>query len=329
MNAMRFIDTAAPIPRREEPEGAIMSRFARLFSVPVSLVLTAAVSVGLLSGAAVADPGGDDPPDRGGEMAVEARNPRPPSEDARDEARALRAALAQTKLEVQQLRIRLEEIRAFLDEHDLETTLAEWRAEREALAEARRRLQQERVRLREERHRLQKQMVQQAEREADAIEEAREAAAPRWDARYQMGLIDNDQQVIYVRSHHGSTLVEIHPEIDRKNVKVRGTFENRSEAPWRYTFEIRIAKAERDPKTKRRQVIGSWRYQTPLLGPNDLHEWEVTVPVTDVALIDVVQIGNVKADRPQRIENPDADTNTGEKTAAGTATTGGTGAETR
>jgi len=244
-----------------------------------------------------------------------------------DRAATLRVELAQTKLEVRQLRTRLEEIQRFLAEQDLDQTLEAWREERAQLAEERRRLRQERVRLREERQDLRRETMLLAEARRQAAEEAthqaERAAAPRWDAQYQMGVIDKDQQVIYVRTHHGSTLVEMHPGIDRKNVKVRGTFENRSEAPWRYTFEIRVARAERDPKTKRRQVIGSWKYQTPLLGPNDLHPWEVTVPVTEVRWIDVVQIGNVAADRPapQPTPYPEPDASDSPTSAGGTART--------
>lgn len=245
-------------------------------------------------------------------------------EDGEAEAAALRLELAQTKMEVQELRTQLERIQQFLAERDLDETLRQWREEREQLADERRQLQQERIRLREERRKLQKQIVDQAEQQAEQTEQVEDALEPKWNARYQMGLIQSDQEVIYVRSHHGSTLVEVHPDIDRRNVKVRGTFENRSEAAWRYTFEIRIAKGERDPKTRRRIVIGSWRYQTPLMGPNDLHEWEVTVPVTDVGLIDVVQIGNVKADQPPRDPYPEPNARTddqtdGRESAGGTA----------
>jgi hypothetical protein len=213
-------------------------------------------------------------------------------------ARALRTELARTKLEVQKLRTQLQDIQQFLAEQDIEKTLAEWRSEREALAEQRRQIQQERVRLNEERRRLQQLMTRVVREEAEQQQQQVDAAGPRWDARYQMGLIDKDQQVIYVRSYDGVTLVDTYPSIDRKNVKVRGTFQNKSTQPWRYTFEIRIGSDEKNQNTGRRRVIGSWLYQTPVMGANDLHEWEVTVPVTDVAYIEVVQIGNVKADRP-------------------------------
>jgi len=210
----------------------------------------------------------------------------------------LRAELGKTKLEVQVMKEDLERIRAFLAERDLDTKMADWQKQKAELAEERMRLRQERNRWQEERQKLLQQMSQKAERQAEAEEQIVEAARPDWDARYNMGLIKEDQTIVYVTTTLGGTLVDTYPSIDRENVMVRGTFQNKSTEAWRYTFEIRIADNDVDPRTNRRRIVGSWLYQTPLLGPNDIHEWEVKVPVSDVAYIDVVQIGNVKADRP-------------------------------
>ena len=45
-------------------------------------------------------------------------------------------------------------------------------------------------------------------------------------------------------------------------------------------------------------IIGSWRYQTPVLQPGEIHQFEVKVPVTEVGDVVSYEIGNIVADRP-------------------------------
>ncbi len=216
----------------------------------------------------------------------------------------LRQALAAARLELRQTTVELEDIKAFLADEDLARTLAEWRAERAKLAAERRALRAERNQLEQARRELHRTTLQQAQREAEqlkAAQQAREQAVqPQWSAQYEMGLIKQDNQTLFVQSTRGSVLVEQNPDIDRHNVMVRGTFLNESQAAWRYTFEVRLAGDEGRilPDAKRR-IVGQWRYQTPLLGPGDLHPFEVKVPVTDVHDIEVLQIGKVTADQPR------------------------------
>ncbi len=223
--------------------------------------------------------------------------------DLRTQLAELRQALARTRLELQQAAAELEDIKAFLADRNLDETLAEWRAERAALVAERRAWQAERRQLERARDALHQvtliQAREAAERERAERQAAEDAVKPKWSAQYEMGLIDRDQQTLYVESTDGSVLVQQYPSVDRRNVMVRGTFLNESHAPWRYTFEIRLAGDEgRNLPDSAQPIVGQWRYQTPRLGPGDLHAFEVKVPVTNVHDIEVLQIGNVTWDRP-------------------------------
>jgi multidrug efflux pump subunit AcrA (membrane-fusion protein) len=218
----------------------------------------------------------------------------------------LRQGLAQAKLDLQRTKAQMEELRAFLAEKDLDKKLEGWRAERARLVAEQRKLKLERQRLETARKALHQQTTKQARDRADEENQAKQAAAdalkPGYSIQYMMGLIDKERENIYVESTDGKVLVEQYPSVDRKNVKVRGTFLNKSQAPWRYTFELRVA-GERNLQGDRARV-GQWRYQTPVLGAGELHAFEVTVPVSDIRHIEVIQIGNVVSDRPPK--EPDA-----------------------
>ena len=230
--------------------------------------------------------------------------PAQPTDDSvAAELAVLRQDLAATKLALQQSRRELEEIKAFLQERNVDTTLAQWKAERAKLAEERRLIRLERQKLEQARRELHqttmKQATDQAAEQSAQAEAAQQALQPDWSAQYMLGLIDTERQTIYVKSTTGRVLVKQYPSVDRRNVMVRGTFLNKSLAPWRYTFEIALASAEGPGlPTREPNVTGSWRYQTPLLGPGELHTFEVKVPVEDVRDIEIIQIGNVSADRP-------------------------------
>lgn len=236
-------------------------------------------------------------------LSAAARGQAPGDAAVADELAALRQELAATRLALRETRAEIEDIKAFLAEKDMEATLADWKKQRDALAEERRLIRLERQRLEKARRELHQATYQDAQEQADQQKAAADAAAkqlePDWDADYILGLIDREAQTLYVRSTDGRLLLEQYPTVDRRNVMVRGTFLNQSHAPWRYTFEIRVASDSlpglpKPPTT----VIGSWRYQTPLLSPGQLHPFEVKIPVTDVRYVDLIQIGNVTADRP-------------------------------
>ncbi len=212
----------------------------------------------------------------------------------------LRQGLAQAQLELQRSKAQLEELRVFLAEKNLDDQLEAWRAEREALAEERRKLAMERKRLESARTALHRKTtvdaMDRAKAEREQKQQAADAIKPDFSVQYMMGLIDKDRQTIFVESTRGTVLVDQFPQVDRKNIKVRGTFLNKSQAPWRYTFEIRAA-GETNIYGER-AIVGQWRHQTPLLGPGEMHEFEVTVPVTNVRDVEVIQVGNVTSDRP-------------------------------
>lgn len=228
-----------------------------------------------------------------------------PADAARAEVETLRRQLANVTLELRAAQRQIQEIRDFLEERDLAATFDRWQATREALAEQRRSIRRERVRLEAARDALDRTTRRIAEEQAQAQRQAeqrvREATAPDWTAQYQLGVIYKDGDELFVKVTDGSVLVDSDQDIDRRNVLVRGTFLNRSVAAWRYTFAIRAGGVERFGRPRR--IVGAWRYQTPLLQPGQLHEFEVKMPVEDVSRVRVLQIGNVHADRPADGEN--------------------------
>src|SRR5690606_4130620 len=77
-----------------------------------------------------------------------------------------------------------------------------------------------------------------AEREAEA---ARKALAPRWHYTWQIGFLDGPtRKVTYVeQTKHGQVVfVGEKSTVDRRNIVMRGTFENRATRPHRYTFDV-------------------------------------------------------------------------------------------
>ena len=259
--------------------------------LPVAPLLAAAVMLAAACPLAVHAQG-----DADGRAAGEA----PASVD--EQLAALRQDLANTKLQLDQARSQLEELQQFLADYpELEEKLADWKAERAALAKAVREMRAERVRLEKAREALSSATMREASRRAAEEREAAQAAAaaakPRWSAQYMMGLIHEDQPNIYVKATSGRVLVDRYPDIDRNNIMVRGTFLNQSTQSYRYTFEVRAAGDEGIGGD--RNLVGSWRYQTPVLGPGELHEFEVKMPVKNVAYVEEIQVGNVTADQPE------------------------------
>jgi len=221
----------------------------------------------------------------------------------REQLNALRLELAQTQLELKKAQSDLADAREFLKTDNADKQLAQWRkqrlaweAERKQLALERRKLEQARLALRE-----QSDVVQQRLRDQPPPPAAADPNQPKWEVDYKIAVIHTGltSESVYIDPEVGEVLLERYPDIDRKHIMVRGTWQNRAAAPWRYTFEIRIA-------DKIGRIIGRWRYQTPVLEPGQLHAFEVKVPVKDVAYIQSYQIGNIEPDRPAP-EAPPAD----------------------
>lgn len=231
----------------------------------------------------------------------------------RSELGALRTQLAQTQLELQRALGELKELRAFQKTPNAAKQVNEWRAERERIADERKRLAIERRRLDQARLTLRSATTNTSPRPAPApgvrgnAAPAPPAAAdapapgaggqlgeqPRWELDYKIGVIHTggNYQKTYVDPTVGTALVKSYPLIDRRHIMVRGTLQNRSATPWRYTFEVRIGGREGG-------IIGRWRHQTVTLGPNEMAAFELKVPVSDVGAITTYQIGNIEADRP-------------------------------
>lgn len=129
------------------------------------------------------------------------------------------------------------------------------------------------------------------------------ADEPKWSLQYALGLIEPDGRLRIVhRDDHGRLSIRDLRSVDRNHVIVRGNIKNESTLPYRYTFEIRIAGGVRVDDTA---ILGSWRYQTPMMTPGRIHQFEVKVPVTNVADVRRYEIGNISADQPERIKKDD------------------------
>jgi len=220
----------------------------------------------------------------------------------RQELAKMRLELAEAKLQVGKTLRELEELRQFMSSRNVTEDIQQWRRERREIEAERRRLEAERRRLEQMRQtvrdasRLQVEKIQ-AEKKAPQPAVALE---PQANAQidYKVALIPTNAQIqtVYVDPTTGAILMSRYgQEVDRKNIKLRGTLQNRSSKPWRYTFEIRLG--GRSVNAGRAPIIGRWRYQTPMLTPNELHTFEFKVPVTDVADIHSYQIGNLESDQ--------------------------------
>ena len=222
-----------------------------------------------------------------------------------ERVRELRLELARARLELGETRSEIERMRAFLEQADPEADTARWRRQRLELMERRRALVAERREIERRRRELLAEGPPEPGRAVDREppglggERGRGAppvasGRPRWEMDYRIAAIPLDgQPPVFVEPVFGRLLVGAGEPIDRNDILVRGTLQNRSAEPWRYTFEVRLGDRSGD-------VIGRWRYQTPLLGPNELHEFEIKVLVADVGRIRSYQIGNITADQPEK-----------------------------
>jgi hypothetical protein len=215
-------------------------------------------------------------------------------ERLKSQAASLRQELATAKLELRKALRELQEIRDFLASDDPQAQAAQWRQERQDLAEERRRLEVERRRLEEERRKVQRAIVANEPPPTPEPSPHDPALGPNPQLDYKLAYVRTVAQERTTYIEFGDLLVpaDTTPNVDRNHVMVRGTIQNRSRAPWRYTFEVRLA-------DRAGNLLGRRRYQTPLLGPNELHPFDIDVPVTDALRIDRYQIGNIEADQAQ------------------------------
>ena len=224
-----------------------------------------------------------------------AAEPPPPDEKPevvklRAELAALRQELARTKLELGRAAAEVKELKEFLAADSGDEQAKRWREEREKLVEERERLAGERKQLEAARRKAQEDIRHPPPSPPPPPEV--KAAQPKYDLDYTLSYIrTGTDRPVYIGFGDLLVPVDQREDIDHRNVMVRGSIQNRSADRWRYTFEVRIA-------ARNGEVVGRWRYQTPVLAANELHPFELKVPVTDAGLIDRYQIGNVEADRP-------------------------------
>ena len=217
-------------------------------------------------------------------------------QELKNEVLSLRQELATAKLELGRALRELRELREFLASEDAAGQAEQWRRERHELADERRKLEAERRRLENERRRVERATVAGQGKPAAGGPEAGkpDPQQPQYQLDYKLAYIRTvpGRRPIYVE--FGDLLIPAEapaPEFERERVMMRGTIQNRSRKAWRYTFEIRLG-------DRTGNILGRWRYQTPVLAPNELHPFDIEVPVSDAMLIDRYQIGKIEADQP-------------------------------
>lgn len=222
-----------------------------------------------------------------------------PIEQLKAEAESLRRELAAAKLELRKALRELQEIKDFLASEDPRAEAERWREERSELADERRRLETERRKLEAERRRIQRAIINNEPPPPPPgldpqSPEPDPALEPDPELEYKLAYVRTGADGVTTYIEFGDLLIPANttPSVDRNHVIVRGTIQNRSKAPWRYTFEVRLA-------DRPGNIIGRRRYQTPLLGPNELHPFDIDMAVTDSLSIDRYQIGNLEADQPE------------------------------
>lgn len=272
----------------------------------VSALALGVVLMGATPGMAMQEPAPAVPP-----PAEQA--PGQPSEQAAPVAdlAAYRKALENAKAVIEQLRAELAETQARAATLERALLEAGITPDAEQLASEQMRADREAARLAEE-ERRRKILEIREQREAEKRQERlKEAFAPAWYYTWQIGYINSgNRQTTFVKTNDDGTVVFVGDKtsVDRRQIILRGTFENLSRAAYRYTFEIRVA--ESGPYLTGLPVssgISSTRYQTPVLQPGELHRWEVKMSVNDALQIRTVGIGNVRAD-PASFVEPNADT---------------------
>jgi hypothetical protein len=225
-------------------------------------------------------------------LAADCRAQDDPLEPSRQELAALRIRLARAKLELAGVLDRLQTLREFLLAHDAAANVEHWTRQAQILAQERRQVARQRMD-------VEQQIAQRDAKLADLPAPRQPPPPPtapdppRWRIEYKIAVVPLDPAApfIFVDPTRGDWLLDLFPRVDRRSIMVRGTIQNLADDPWRATFEVRLA-------DKLGSIIGTWRYQTPSLGPRDLHTFEMRVPVTDVAELDRYQIGDLQSDRP-------------------------------
>ncbi len=212
----------------------------------------------------------------------------------RVELAKVRLEVAKAKLELQKTLKELEELREFLADSKPETSIEKWRKQRKTLETKRERTITQRRKLEQASRALRDAMRKGIAGAVKSLPPALPASkgAPKWDIDYKLAVIrtGTNTETIYVDTDFGEVILDRYPDVDRKNVELRGTLRNKSTESWRYTFEVRVA-------SKAGAVIGRWRYQTPSLTPGKLHSFNIKIPVTDVAKVHKYQVGKVRADK--------------------------------
>lgn len=262
-------------------------------------------TIGLFAGSLAAAPApGDaaDAPPSAAQMHAQTQD------QMQDQLSAYQTALDNAKRLIERLQAELDQTRAHaaaleaaLQAHGIELEPQPTEAQ-----EAAARLAAQRQAERQRRARALERLAEEKQREArqEKLARARKAQAPAWTYTWQLGYISlGTNTTTFIKTGPDGTVFFTgdSTNVDRRQLKLRGTFENRSTKPWRYTFDIRVAEQGYGglPASGRyRHISATTRYQTPVLGPGELHRWEVTLTVEDSLQVRTADIGNVRADPP-------------------------------
>lgn len=120
---------------------------------------------------------------------------------------------------------------------------------------------------------------------------AADSTAPKWWYTWQIGYVERETgQTTFVKVRDDGAVVYVgdRTRLDPRVLIVNGTFENRSQLPYRYTFDVELVNSG--------SPTASTRYQTPPLGAGELHRWELTMNTSNSLGVDYVRITNIRGD---------------------------------
>ena len=133
-------------------------------------------------------------------------------------------------------------------------------------------------------------------REAQAI-----ANEPAWRYTYNLGLIwvGTERETSITTLPTGEIIIEEEerPTYDRKRVQLFGTFQNTSDKPYRYSFNVGVSTQFKLglPFPGSSPVAGLAQVNTPVLSPGEVYNWSTEVSVRNASDIRQVGLGGVQA----------------------------------
>lgn len=147
-----------------------------------------------------------------------------------------------------------------------------------------------------------KHLLDWKQREAQAL-----ADLPAWRYTYNLGFIQigtDEKTTIFVGTNGDVVIVEEEEEAvyDKRRVVMFGTFQNTSDKPYRYTFNVGASRHFSNGKPwsgQAKGLAGFTQVQTPVLKPGQVYNWEAYFNVPDIKDIKRTGVSGVEFHEPK------------------------------